>query len=408
MQHLSHPTMLRRSLLGLTLLAGGAAAAAAPTPQGESGSAERPTAKSDQSVTVAEFQARLSALPRIQLPLGAPIGSGHDRASRLNEARLELAKWAVENGLHHRGLEQFDLLLGEQPGMPTVLAELSRLHDEGVLRMALPHSGPEDDGDLSPQEFERAALHIGLLPAAGRELGALRLREEARIAFDDDGLGERALELLTGTNIAKRTAGCDLLRLGAPEQRGRAARALLIHALADHAAEVRTASAVCLGADDDPALLAPLVRALSSESDAVQAQAAEALATARAVDAVPALASALLTSTATATGVGARGSGRGYVFFGRQSAYVQDFDVEVATSSAIADPVIGVLTSGVVLDANVLSVTVERIQYRRRIARAVARLTGEQVGSTPEAWATWWETSAHRPKPESGPVPTSD
>jgi len=70
---------------------------------------------------------------------------------------------------------------------------------------------------------------------------------------------------------------------------------------------------------------------------------------------------------------------------------VQDFDVEVAQFSAIADPIINVLQEGVVLDAGVQGVheyvvATERASTRR----ALSNLTGAKPGNTTAAWKRWW------------------
>jgi hypothetical protein len=70
---------------------------------------------------------------------------------------------------------------------------------------------------------------------------------------------------------------------------------------------------------------------------------------------------------------------------GAQTAYVQDFDVEVANRSSVADPVVNVLPTGVVLDAGVASISIERTIYHK----ALTRITGHRPGSTEQAWTKW-------------------
>ncbi|MHC4380626.1 MAG: hypothetical protein ACYSU1_06010 [Planctomycetota bacterium] len=77
---------------------------------------------------------------------------------------------------------------------------------------------------------------------------------------------------------------------------------------------------------------------------------------------------------------------RSYVFFGRQIAAVTDFDVEVANSAFIADPVVTTLTEGVALEVRVVSV-----HLGRAIRNSLTRLTGANPGPKRTDWANWFE-----------------
>ena len=86
------------------------------------------------------------------------------------------------------------------------------------------------------------------------------------------------------------------------------------------------------------------------------------------------------------------GGARGFSFFGNQLTYIQDFDVEVAQTAFIADPVVGTIQEGIVLDAQVvgtqqISEWVEREVYYG----ALAKLTGEtDVKKDTASWVAWW------------------
>jgi hypothetical protein len=79
-----------------------------------------------------------------------------------------------------------------------------------------------------------------------------------------------------------------------------------------------------------------------------------------------------------------------------QISYIQDFDVEVAQTSFIADPIIGVLQEGVVNAVKVLateqSFTFEKLVYNK----ALAALAGEDLGSDVRAWRKFWEENKER------------
>ncbi len=84
---------------------------------------------------------------------------------------------------------------------------------------------------------------------------------------------------------------------------------------------------------------------------------------------------------------------RVYFAQARQISFIQDFDVEVASTSFIADPIVGVLQEGVVQDVRVLATevvgtAVERVEtaaYRQ----ALTTLSGEDHGDDVKAWRAW-------------------
>jgi hypothetical protein len=80
-----------------------------------------------------------------------------------------------------------------------------------------------------------------------------------------------------------------------------------------------------------------------------------------------------------------------------QLSYIQDFDVEVAQTSFIADPIVGVLQEGVVQSVRVLATeqtfyTVERTAYHD----AVNKLAGVDVGNDVKAWKQFWHENGDR------------
>lgn len=77
---------------------------------------------------------------------------------------------------------------------------------------------------------------------------------------------------------------------------------------------------------------------------------------------------------------------RSYVFFGKQIAAVTDFDVEVANSAFIADPIVTTLTEGAALEVRVVS-----IHLGRAIRTSLTRLTGANPGPKRTDWAKWYE-----------------
>ena len=179
------------------------------------------------------------------------------------------------------------------------------------------------------------------------------------------------------------------LRLFAAEALGRlgtplAVPPLLKRAIEDPEASVRAAAADALRAIGEPSTVHPLGRALQSRYVDVRVRAAEALA--RLGDEVGA---AYVVRRWEAR------SGdfpRAYFTTVRQISYIQDFDVEVAQTSFIADPIVGVLQEGVVQAVKVLATeqtfsTIERSAY----TGALRDLSGVDLGNDVSAWRRWWD-----------------
>ncbi|MFM1874234.1 MAG: hypothetical protein RL398_3656, partial [Planctomycetota bacterium] len=86
-----------------------------------------------------------------------------------------------------------------------------------------------------------------------------------------------------------------------------------------------------------------------------------------------------------------------------------DFDVEIASASFIADPKVDVLSSGTVLDVEVMGVAeVQRIL--RGYRRAIQRVSGSDPGEDSRRWAQWLaeherRQQAARQTPAAGTTP---
>ena len=89
-----------------------------------------------------------------------------------------------------------------------------------------------------------------------------------------------------------------------------------------------------------------------------------------------------------AAGGGPRGT-RAYMAITQQTAYIRDFDVEVAQASFIANPVVDVIQSGVVLDVTVAAVVTHRIRIINAYRSALRTLVGSDPGANPSRWTDW-------------------
>ena len=136
----------------------------------------------------------------------------------------------------------------------------------------------------------------------------------------------------------------------------------------------------------------PVLKALGSSSTAVRSNAAEALGQMGYREAVAPLFTHLKTVDALAQSGGGYHPPAANIFVGRQISYVQDYDVEVAQNSAIADPIINTIIEGAVLDVRVLAITQSKIASEKAAVRtALGRLTGANPGHTTAAWTRWWD-----------------
>ncbi len=174
----------------------------------------------------------------------------------------------------------------------------------------------------------------------------------------------------------------------------RALPPLYKRAIFDPEKAVREAAVQAIKATDAKGKIGPFVKALDSSFSTVRVHAAEALG-----------------ALGDAGGVGplvrryrvSGGSGQSvYITEMVQRSYIQDFDVEVAQTSFIADPVIGVIQDGVQLHMRVLSTSGYIDIYESgAIAGALQKLTGEEIGRDPKAWTDWWNSKVARERAET-------
>ena len=160
---------------------------------------------------------------------------------------------------------------------------------------------------------------------------------------------------------------------------------LLRRCALDGSREVRTEAAHALAATGEEGVILPLVRALSSEYSSVRANSAEALGVAGYPAAVPVLKAHLSNLTASAKASGHSAPPRNHIFVGKQTAYVQDFDVEIAQAAAVADPQVNTLHQGAVLDVRVLAVTSSRTATRTELSAVRAALASLKAKEGAEA-----------------------
>ncbi len=315
-----------------------------------------------------------------------------DQASTLGRAikkddhvgRVALADWMIAQGLYAEALGALDRVLAKEPDQSDALGLLARAE----LPLAIP---------AAPERAEDVAGYVGAAARGGpaaREVAVQRLSRAKELP----GVRAALVERLLDHSIAVRTFATLALRRLYP---GAQAQELLGRAILDPSEDVRAGAALALRDAENPALIVPALRAVGSKHPVVRQHAIEALGRMEYPEAVEPLFTHLVSLQ---SGGGSVGAPRSYMFVGRQFAYVQDFDVEVAQFSAIADPIINVLTEGVVLEAAVTGVHEYVVAAERAaVRRSLSALTGARPGDTTEAWKRWW--TEHGDEWQAGATP---
>lgn len=299
--------------------------------------------------------------------------------------RVAYADWLLGEGLFPEAMKELDRVFDESPNESSALALLKRR--DIPIRLGDPSTDLE-------AFFKRAAQ----ASPSGREVAAIQLAE----AFGRGvlpGLAEVLEKDLVQKLPSRRGFAALALRRLFP---GSATKPLLYRSLIDASEDVRRQSSLALGAIGDPAVAVPALNCLAHDHPKVRLYAAEALGDMGYPETVEPMIS-FLGSAQSASG------GRPphqHIFIGKQFAYVQDFDVEVAQFASIADPVINVGQEGAVLDVAVISTSTVTTQLAG-VRRSLAKITGFE-GRSNRAWKKWWaenESTWNKgaDEPESGP-----
>lgn len=206
--------------------------------------------------------------------------------------------------------------------------------------------------------------------AARRELGGIADRFK---------LAPLAKSLRAASKPLRLYAARELARLADPLS----APALLKRAVNDPDAQVRQAVVDALRAIDSPSTVHPLGRALESKSEAIRVHAAQAL---------EQLGDELGAAYLIKRWEGRSGNfPQAYISQVRQISYIQDFDVEVASTSFIADPIVGVIQEGVVQGVKIHSTVQQWTTVERAAVKgALHKLVGEDLGRRVEPWIEYW------------------
>jgi hypothetical protein len=246
-------------------------------------------------------------------------------------------------------------------------AELDRIAKSGQRRVEVRAT------DLARAMRTAATASGTLARAAATQVAAAS--PEARLAT--------ATGLLVHSDARVRArAASELGRLGDES----ALRPLWAVAARDREEGVRRAAVDSLASFGRADVAIPLVRALGSEHPSIVAHAAQALGWLGDRHAVAHI----------VRRVTSHGSSPGSHFAQiTQQAYVQDFDVEVAQTSFIADPIIGVVQDGAVQDVKVLDLSIEWTWVETVLIDSFRKLTKAEA-SSPAQIAAWWKENRER------------
>lgn len=319
------------------------------------------------------------------------------------DARYELGRWFAQHGLGVAAEEAWQRSIALEPEHLLARRALGQVkqngqwvHHKDLVRAAgLVRKG--ERWTLPPE----AATATGGFEAPPAE-------PDARLAWAATRLPEH-VRLTTGAPTAEGRARAEvarrqvvhgvvevLLRAESPAHRRRAADllgkeveasavpSLVRSTLADRDAGVREGAVAALNAIALPQTALYYVKPLECSVEAVRHNAIEVLGQLQGNRATE----VLVQTMAAVYG----GGPRVYIYIGDQISYIKDYDVEVADTAAIADPEIGVVQSGAVLDVKVMRI-IEWITVRETqlIAQALEKRTGQAFGADPQRWLAWWE-----------------
>ncbi len=332
----------------------------------------------------AEYEVKLAAL-------GADDAEGHYR----------LALWCEANGLPALALreQRTVLVIDENHRAARRALGYERVCDRWLKgKEAMAAKGfVEHEGRWVTAEEYRLFAKDEIAASKARE--ARKAGDEAlKMAWNSDpGLRSRAMTTIEGIDAAHRLRPLAIAaRIAHGDVRMRAVKALgeldaadalpplYKRAVFDSDEAIRAAAVDAIRATEAEGKIGPFVQAMNSAFAPVRLAAVKALG-----DLGDPSAIGPLVARYQVTG----GSGQSvYISQTNQISFVQDFDVEVAQTAFIADPVIGVIQDGLTLNFRALATsgTID-IYERRTLAGSLSKLSGKDLGDNPKAWAEWWK-----------------
>ncbi len=324
---------------------------------------------------VVEVDSAMVTRVRMDAELRAALRELEAKAGDTAFARLQLAQEAWAMGLDEDMWRHLDAL-ATAPGTG---ASLDMRREEFLLRLA-PAFVPAQALAATAPELARMLLH-----RAPRDCSPGR-REALVALLARDATAEAELRRLARSEREphrRKLAVSALHRRGGRTNQTFAWRTAVL----DPSEAVREQVVTTFPAGERDEAATYLAAALSHRSAEIRVRTAEALG---GLGSARALAPLVAAGPAAARADAAAGTApRAHVAFVEQQSYLRDFDVEVASSSFIADPKVGILQSGAVLDVSVLGVQVETVRITTAYRRALRRLGGSDPGQDVREWPAW-------------------
>lgn len=300
--------------------------------------------------------------------------------------RVPYARWMLDSGLYSEGLMELHEILVAAPDDSAARALLAR-DDLPVAVPAWEALDPDQVGARGRLREYGSRSPLPLQELVIRELDGIDAPSER------EALRAELLSDLQSRHAGRRGFATLALRRLFP---GDGAPLLVERALYDAVTDVRRGAALAVRDADSTEGVLELASALMDDHAGVRTHAADALG----IVAHPATAAALMTAlpraVAAASGSTVASGPRGHVFVGKQRAYVADYEPEVATNAVIANPEIGVVQEGAVLDVRVLGAGGYGYGASTEVSAirsALGRVTGADVHDTNSAWSRWWKNN---------------
>ena len=303
----------------------------------------------------------------------------------LADDRADQALWLIDQAMYTEALEHLEFCLRKDPDHAPTLT----LIDRDILPMNTPRVDvtPGTPAEQLPTALKPWFNTTAFMARASQEIA---IRDLLANLGDHDIRATLEGELKHRTSKRRELAALILHRSNLAVDEQSTVQALVRVAILDGSEDVRAQCSRTLRDLEQEAVTQPFVKALGSSSPAVRTNAAEALGTLGFVQAAAPLISAL---AATSSSGGSYRPPASHIFIGKQVAYIQDFDVEVAQGAAIANPEVNVITEGVVLDVRLLSVRQEmvRVNERSALRGSLKSLLGQDFKYSADKWSKYLE-----------------
>jgi len=315
-------------------------------------------------------------------------------------AHYKMALWCAEHGLKVESRKHHRMVVILQPDHRAArralgFEKIGGRWVSGREKMRAKGFVKHDGVWLTPEEYR----HYAADKVAADEAKAARIKGNAavKMAWSKDATRrQRAMGMIEEIDakyrlrplaIAARINFPDVRRFAVQQlgelDREEALPPLYKRAIFDRDETIRKAAAEAIKQTDAKGKIGPFVRALNSPFDSVRLHAIQGLQTLGDAGAVGPLVARYSV---------AGGSGQlVYLTQVTQVSYVQDFDVEVAQTSFIADPVIGVVQDGLVHAFRVLATNgFFEIYEEPALADALSSLSGKEFGKDKKKWLEYY------------------